>query len=119
MFRKLFHFVKKSKDTSGDPDPGAGASQECAVKEFDCTGSFSWGELRIHLEIEAGIIRDAYAKSDGVDPQFMEMIGVYLEARRFERKEVLKILDMIPVKDEEENAIMRDIYNMVDEQLTE
>lgn len=119
MFRELFHLVKKSKDTSGDPDPGAGAPRECGAKEFDITGSFSWGELHIHLEIESGIIRDAYARSDGVDPQFMEMIGVYLEARKFERKEVLKILDMIPVKDEEENAIMRDIYNLADEQLTE
>ena len=117
MLRQLFHLVKMNKENSGDPAPGAESVQDGVPQELNFEKSYSWGNVQIHLEVEAGIIKAAYAVSDHADSQFMEMIGIYLEARKFERKEILKILDMIPVRDEEENTIMRDIYNLMDEQL--
>lgn len=117
MLRALFHLRKTKTENSGDADPGAAATGEHS--EYHFKGNYRWGYFRLDLMVESGIIKDAAAVSEQADPQLMEMIGVYLESRKFERKEVLQILDMVPVKDEDENEIMRDVYNLVDAQITE
>lgn len=117
MLRALFHLKKNKKEGSADMEPAAAAVGESV--EYHFQGKYRWGDFSLDIKVESGIIKDAAAVSAQADPQFMEMIGIYLESAKYERKMVLQILDKIPVKDEEENEIMRDIYNLVDAQITE
>jgi hypothetical protein len=122
MLRQIIYGIKNRKHmdkTRNDADTETGCETDGALKYEQITfrDSFDWGSMEVRLKVDQGVILEANAISEGADPELTKFIGLYLNGRKYERKEVLNILDLIPVNNEEENAVMRDVYQMFDAEL--
>ena len=112
MIRQIWHLIRQRKKNAENTEYA-----EVPAEKLSFSGQYDWGRIEIRLDVEQGVIREAAASSDGADLKLIELIGAYLTGRKYERKEVLKTLDMIPVNNEQENTVMRDVYNLLDDQI--
>lgn len=112
MIRQIWNLIRLRKKGGESME-----YTEIPADKICFSGTYAWGRFEMRLDVEQGVIREAQACSDGAYPELIGLIGEYLTGRKYERKEILKILDIIPVHNEQENAVMRDVYNLLDDQI--
>jgi lipoate-protein ligase A len=79
---------------------------------FSCEKRFSWGEIRLQMETDRGIIRQVQAWSDSMDWTIAGQTEKGLEGRRFEADEMAAGL----AETVENPDIRRDICRMISEE---
>lgn len=121
MIRTVLNLIKIRRQGKAEdatlPEQGSELSDTGETVCFKRT--FPWGDFEIALAVRQGSIEEAGIYSNCEYKELINDIGLYLSGKKYERKEILKTLDIIPVENEEENAVMRDVYNLLDQELYE
>lgn len=75
---------------------------------------FPWGNIEIQYVVDKGIIKDCVTYSDSLNVEFFEIIATALIGCRYTAREIINIINDVPV-DEESEIIQRDIIMMIRE----
>ncbi|MDK2808460.1 MAG: lipoate---protein ligase [Clostridiales bacterium] len=81
--------------------------------QYEREVQFTWGNVTIQFQVDAGIIKELVVYSDAVEADFIAMLPDVLRGARYEKKAVLEGIKSLPENSTVQAAIKRDLISFL------